>query len=343
MASLVSAAAHGDLTAVETLIAAGADVNLVNASGSTPLFIAVEEDHDDIVRVLIAAGADIYLANNARVSPVDIAWDTSEDGHNFTDIGTLICTVIDEDSDDLQLMLLDAASEHDRHEMATALSKISKLTENTMRIIAHNLDEPFTDMPTARCNFFIDVPEDEHGRTALYFAAQNGEEDIVRMLIAAGADVDKAAMTDQLPGWDAPLLIAVHFDHTAIVRMLIAAGADVNFATNDDSTPLLTAAHFGNLAIVRQLIAAGANVDLAFDDGSTPLLIAVQNGHTAIVAELIAAGADVNQENDIGESALDIARDQGNDAIVEQLMTTGGVRRIDSDSDSEAADFLLRF
>ena len=75
------------------------------------------------------------------------------------------------------------------------------------------------------------------------------------------------------------------------VKVLIAAGADVNKADWDGETPLYRAACNNNEAVVKALIAAGADVNKADDDGETPLWYAARNGHEAVVKVLIAAGA----------------------------------------------------
>merc|ERR1712086_853778 len=59
-----------------------------------------------------------------------------------------------------------------------------------------------------------------------------------------------------------------HFD---IVKTLLAADADVNRAQNTGVTPLWQASHFKHLDIVESLLAADADVNRARDDGTTPL------------------------------------------------------------------------
>jgi ankyrin repeat protein len=104
-------------------------------------------------------------------------------------------------------------------------------------------------------------------------AAELGHEAMVRVLLEAGAEVDKGLAT--------PLNIAAGEGHTEIVRLLIAAGADVNLTDSDDCRPLLEAAGNGHLDIVRLLVAAGADVNIQLQ-GDTPLLTAADNGHQEV-------------------------------------------------------------
>ena len=84
----------------------------------------------------------------------------------------------------------------------------------------------------------------------LHYAAGNGQIEVAKALIAAGANVNLAGKK----GWT-PLFIAAFRGDTEIVKTLIAAGADVNRADNDGKTPLYMAARHSD--IVELLKAAG--------------------------------------------------------------------------------------
>ncbi len=61
----------------------GADVNKARNDGVTPLFIASQNGHCDVVDALVGGGADVNKASNNGVTPLYIA---SEKGH---------CNVVD--------------------------------------------------------------------------------------------------------------------------------------------------------------------------------------------------------------------------------------------------------
>ena len=130
--------------------------------------------------------------------------------------------------------------------------------------------------------------------TLLSVASEEGSEEAVRALIAAGADVNKASICEM--GFT-PLHIAAQRGSEPIARALIAAGADVNKAKACDGTPgsgftpLIIAAEFGFEPVARALIAAGADVNKANKFGVTPMRMAAQNGHEAVIRALVAAGA----------------------------------------------------
>ena len=96
--------------------------------------------------------------------------------------------------------------------------------------------------------------------TLLSVASQEGSEEAVRAMIAAGADVNKASICER--GF-MPLTIAAQCGFEPVVQALIDAGADVNKADKFGATPMRMAAQNGHEAVIRALIAAGAAEDEA--------------------------------------------------------------------------------
>lgn len=66
---LVEAAARGDAAGIRRLLAAGAPIDHQNASGQTPLLIAVAENRLEAAMALIEAGADINRQARNQDSP----------------------------------------------------------------------------------------------------------------------------------------------------------------------------------------------------------------------------------------------------------------------------------
>lgn len=66
---LLEAAAQGDASAIRRLLAAGTPVDPLNASGQTPLLIAVSENRLEAAAALIEAGADVNRQDRNLDSP----------------------------------------------------------------------------------------------------------------------------------------------------------------------------------------------------------------------------------------------------------------------------------
>jgi uncharacterized protein len=95
---------------------------------------------------------------------------------------------------------------------------------------------------------------DDQSRTAMHYAAANGNLQIIAILIKAQAKLNP---TDPLG--NTPLHLAVLRGQTAAAQLLLDAGAEVDPQNKDGMTPLMIAAQHGNLELVRYLLAKGAN------------------------------------------------------------------------------------
>jgi ankyrin repeat protein len=169
--------------------------------------------------------------------------------------------------------------------------------------------------------------------TALIRSSSYGQLDIVKALIAAGANVNAVNRDGQTA------LMLASYGHLEIVKALIAAGANVNARNNEGETalmlasrairdygdtPLMIASRYTRLEIVKALIAAGANVNAVKWGGDTALKVAISNyGNLESVKALIAAGANVNAANNEGETALMSASRFGHLEIVKALIAAG--------------------
>ncbi|KAF3389705.1 hypothetical protein DPV78_011774 [Talaromyces pinophilus] len=142
--------------------------------------------------------------------------------------------------------------------------------------------------------------EDVHGRTPLSWAAENGYEGVVKVLIEKGAVrdlVDKNGRT--------PLSWAAENRREAVVKVLIEKGAAVDSVYKSGRTPLSWAARWGNKTVVKVLIEKGAVVDLVDKNGRTPLSWAARRGHEGVVKVLIEKGAAVESvDSEYGRTPL---------------------------------------
>ena len=123
------------------------------------------------------------------------------------------------------------------------------------------------------------------------------------------------------------LLWAAANGQDPLVKLLLEKGTDVNLqAGHLLRTPLHEACSSGNLSTVNLLLSAGADVSIPSIHGDTPLHLST--AHAKIVEALLNRGANINAQSFYwNETALHKAIDAGTEATVELLLSRGA--RID--------------
>lgn len=96
------------------------------------------------------------------------------------------------------------------------------------------------------------------GWTPLHLAAFFGHEELARLLIARGADVNARSRSERFARSNTPLHAAAANSRTAIAELLLSAGADVNARDGSGFTPLALAASNKNDLMVILLLERGA-------------------------------------------------------------------------------------
>lgn len=161
---------------------------------------------------------------------------------------------------------------------------------------------------------------------ALYEAAESGDLDDVKELLAAGANASAI-----IEGDGSPLIGAARSGRIDIARLLLDHGADPNGVVEGDGSPMIAAAQNGRLDQIQLLIDRGADVNLAVEGDENPLMNAAEGGHLAIVQLLVSKGADIhtriwNERYDgHGEwrTAVSQARKNGHAEVVKYLESLG--------------------
>ena len=140
---------------------------------------------------------------------------------------------------------------------------------------------------------------------ALPYAAASGSAEIVRLLLALGADPNI-----QEPTYGSPLLGAARFGYLEVVSLLLDQGADPKQVYWDDKDNILIEVAFGSNRILGQLIEAGAEINYQNAEGQTPLHYAVLNNRPENVRTLLEEGAYPNVVDSDGNTALDLAEQE---------------------------------
>lgn len=331
---------------VDLLLAAGADPGVARTGGVTPLMTAARVGHVGVVRRLLRAGADPAAAESTR-GQTALMWAVAEDHPQVAEV------------------LLEtgggaaARSTNGFTPLLFAAQRGNVAVARLLLAAGADVDEAAPDGiggdTNARALFRADTEA-----PALLVAIDSGHAGMARFLIARGADPDHdgAGRT--------PLHAATQRAMPDVVRALLAAGADPNprlarplplvsrrisqdnglTPTTVGATPFLLAASFGDVEIMRILVEAGADPFLTTDDGTTALMVAAgadyvegqdkygRRSYPAYYETLqrrafeatkycLALGLDVNAVNEAGQTPLHGAVYMGGTLIAPYLVEQG--------------------
>ena len=347
---LMTASHTGNVQVVKLLLAAGAAIGARESTlEQTALMRAVAENHTDVVRVLIEAGGDVTARSKNRF--------------------TALLFAAQQGNIDAARLLLDAGAEVDE----SAPDGIAGDT-NAGRAFKPDTDAAallvaIDSQHEAMARFLLDRGANPNlnaaGRTALHSAVQQAMPDLVKTLLARGADPN-ARLTKGMPALSrqifqqhglevsitgaTPFWLAASYGDVQTMRILKEGGADPNLMTADRTTPLMVAAGLDFVEgqdkygrrwftlnttalqsrareAILYCLELGADINALNDKRQTPLIGAVYFRSPALVKLMVDRGAKVNVVNTRGQTPW--------------LITQGEYRSGSFLTDKETADLLV--
>ena len=155
----------------------------------------------------------------------------------------------------------------------------------------------------------------------LWDAASEGDGARVAALLDAGAEIDQ--QNPGAGGIPTPLIAAAFCGHTEVVRLLLARGADVHAVNSQGRSALVQAADQGHAEVVLLLAHAGSTVDRPGLFGQTALHLAAWQGHRAVVQTLLACAARTDIRDDAAMTPLALACTEDVPEVVDLLLDAG--------------------
>jgi ankyrin repeat protein len=303
---LLFAVRRGDMASVRALLAAGADVKAARPDGATPLLVAVINGHADLVDLLLDKGADPNVEGGSteltvqgvRARPMELKYrkltNNERDSEGVTK-GNIFGKPLH--------AAVHVANWHISDQFISV--KMDRLRIITS-LLAHGAD----------VNGRISMEEPRWsgaryrrhlaGATAFLLAAKSADVEVMRLLLAHGADPTIGTEERISPLMAAAgIAWASNQDRASESQVLDAVtllvdeqGADVNEVSDLGETAMHAAAYRGANSVVQYLFDHGATLDVVARDGRTPLIVAdgVEYGnsfaaqpHTAVLLRKLGA------------------------------------------------------
>ena len=314
---LLTAIYHGDVQAVDRLIAAGANVRAANREGVTPLSMACLDGDLPIIDRLLKAGAD-----------------PKERGPNGE---TLLMFAARNGRVDVITRLVAAGAEVNARERLRGTTALmwaaeQRHPEAVKALLAAGADPGIASGPAGLPRNYMAprvdvnaVQEARQRRARATAAGRTYDEQVAferRNPVAAspgGRPADASPVDDDVPvqaglvgtggGGLTALVFAAREGDVESAKALLDRGARINQTTEYGWTPLLTAVNNRNYALAKMLIERGADVNIANKGGWTPLYLATDNrnieggdypvpkpdlDHLEIIKALLQHGANPN-------------------------------------------------
>lgn len=256
---------------IELLLTLGANPNMVDAVGHSPLLEAIDQESLIACQLLLRHGADPDRPDKDGITPLGSAQLLQDSGECFMKCllghGANPCAVRCSTGNTLLHRAVLGTRSDLPHVSPNAVNT------NDSPVISPNVDEVrllllapcLKKLSDDKMQAFLEA-KNEHGATALHVASRANDETVVMMLLSAGADIEAR--------------------------------------NNLQGTPLHNACREGSLQIVELLLKKNARTDAQNERGDTPLHLAARGNRFDIIRMMLAAGADAKIKNHMGYKAI---------------------------------------
>jgi ankyrin repeat protein len=240
---LIYAARANDLESVRILLDKGVDINQVSQYGWSALLVATQNRYYRLGAYLLERGADPNLANKGGWVPLYLATDNRN---------------------------IEAGDYPVRRGDMDHLEFIKLLLDKGANVNARAKDS--TEIRTVFTNQWLD----ENGATAFLRASMSGDLELMKLLLARGADPKINTVLGVTPlhvaagvGWVEGITYEWSPQATLeAVKLLLDLGLDVNAQADTGRVALHGAAHKGHVGVIQLLADRGAKLDVR-DYGNT--------------------------------------------------------------------------
>lgn len=275
-------AIFGREATMRVLLDRGANIETRSGKGQTPLSWAAVCGQVNVVKILISRGANIESRSKNSYTP--LLWALHNKHYPIA-----------------KLLFHKGASIEALESLEMAIPGIYKSVIGSSFGFSHG----FADFPHLQ-------------QTPLCWAAENGNEEGIKMLLARDANIEGQSGNGQTP-----LSWAASYGQVSAVRMLLKKGAEMECRSNNGQTPLSWAATYGHVSVVELLLNKGADIESRSSTGQSPLSWAAMYGQKHMVEYLLSRGAYIDQRSSNEQTPYLWALEKGHDDTADLLRGMG--------------------
>ncbi|XP_045882814.1 transient receptor potential cation channel subfamily A member 1 isoform X1 [Meles meles] len=319
---LHQAAAEGQVELMEMIIndSSFEVLNVMDDYGNTPLHWAAEKNQVESVKFLLSKGANPNLRNSSMMAPLHIAVQNLHNEvmkvlteHRSTDINlegengntAVIIACSKDNSEALQILLNKGAKPCKSNKWGcfpihqAAFSGAKKCMEIILKF-----GEEHGYSRQSHINFV------NNGKSSpLHMAVQSGDLEMIKMCLDNGAQLELMEN-----GKCTPLHFAATQGATEIVKLMLSSYSGssdiVNAVDGNHETLLHRASLFDHHELAGYLISVGADINSTDSEGRSPLILATASASWNIVNLLLSKGARVDIKDHLGRNFLHLTVQQ---------------------------------
>ena len=337
--SLIRAIKINDADRVRTLLYAHVSVNEKNYAGITPMTVAGEKGNMDIIRLLVENGkANLNEKSSYGVTPLIAAAAAGQSqagtyllqhgadplakddlgktaliyASNFDDPKTLTDLIAQDKTsvnvpdnagntaliysaqrgyiNNVKLLVSGGADVNFRNPSSGLSALSAAVAEGHLPVVKYLIKNAKADVNVA----------DLSGRTPIFYAVENDRTEILRFLLANGANAnakDKAGVS--------ALMRASAKNRQECQKILLKQkGIEVNAKDNLGRSVVTYSAYAPELEPIKELVGAKADINAADNQGNTPLMNAIKAKNDRTAVYLIQQGALLTAVNQAGDTAF---------------------------------------
>ncbi len=318
------AAISGNANLVESLLDLGSDPNKLTKKKETPLHFAAKYSGLNEVRFLVEHGASIKAINWALVENLkdqrrrqDKLYYDSDEEHIIAlkaALGLKTPEALQADDEEEEE---EDDEEDDGGERYADTVNEGTSSRQSQKNVSKSIINDLDNIPIHLLPRDVNDAANDEGMTALHFAAQNGDTEVVRYLLENGADIKAQDYVRSRS--------AIHFaaenGNLECVKLLAEHGADMIDRDCYGATPMHYAARYNKLNVIKYLVSKKVDYEAKDARGWTAMHYASYGGSIDVIRYFLAKGLNINELNESGRTPLFFAR--GNRELQEFMIYHG--------------------